>query len=201
MFIWSAIAHLLAVTSPGPDTALVIRQVARKGRLSGFYSAIGIGVGVFIHSLLASSGISLLLLSDTNLKFAITLLGALYLIYIGLSSFIPASSGGENQDIREYDTSAFFRGLLTNLLNIKALIFFVSLFTIIIDSLAGIWLLIYPIYFGLVTSAWFSFLSYMLTTPKINIVFNKHSDTIDKISSIFLLIIGLLILINLFYVN
>ena len=86
-------------------------------------------------------------------------------------------------------------------MNIKALIFFVSLFTIIIDSLAGIWLLIYPIYFGLVTSAWFSFLSYMLTTPKINIVFNKHSDTIDKISSIFLLVIGLLILINLFYVN
>ena len=88
MFIWSAIAHLVAVTSPGPDTALIIRQVARKGRLSGYYAALGIGVGVFIHSVLASSGISLLLLSNSNFKFILSLVGALYLIYLGTASFL-----------------------------------------------------------------------------------------------------------------
>ena len=58
MFLWSAIAHLFAVVSPGPDTALIIRQVARRGRLSGYYAGLGIGTGVFIHSIFASSGIS-----------------------------------------------------------------------------------------------------------------------------------------------
>ena len=53
MFLWSAIAHLFAVVSPGPDTALIIRQVARRGRLSGYYAGLGIGTGVFIHSIFA----------------------------------------------------------------------------------------------------------------------------------------------------
>ncbi len=61
MFLWSAIAHFLAVISPGPDTALIIRQVAKGGRSSGYYASLGIGFGVFIHSVLASSGVSLLL--------------------------------------------------------------------------------------------------------------------------------------------
>ena len=199
MFLWSAIAHLLAVVSPGPDTALIIRQVAKGGRSSAYFAALGIGFGVFIHSVLASSGISLLLLSNGNLKFIISLMGGLYLIYIGLISFLPKKI--INEELYEYDTSSFFKGLLTNLLNIKALIFFVSLFTIITDTLNGIWLFIYPLYFGVTTIAWFTFLSFILTTPKLNSLFIKYDTYFEKISSAFLLFIGLLILFNIFYVN
>ena len=97
MFIWSAIAHLFAVVSPGPDTALIVRQVARRGRLSGYYAGFGIGIGVFIHSVLASSGISLIVLSNINLKFIISLLGGLYLIYIGILSFLPRKNNDCNK--------------------------------------------------------------------------------------------------------
>lgn len=199
MFLWSAIAHLLAVVSPGPDTALIIRQVAKGGRSSAYFAALGIGFGVFIHSVLASSGISLLLLSNANLKFIISLMGGLYLIYIGLSSLLPKKIN--NEELYEYDASSFLKGLLTNLLNIKALIFFVSLFTIITDTLNGIWLFIYPLYFGVTTIAWFTFLSFILTTPKLNSLFIKYDTYFEKISSAFLLFIGLLILFNIFYVN
>ncbi len=199
MFIWSAFAHLVAVISPGPDAALIIRQVAKRGRLSGYFAAAGIGTGVFIHSVLASSGISILLLSDTNLKFAISFMGASYLIYIGLRSFVPSKRA--NIELNEYDGSSFLKGLLTNLFNIKALIFFVSLFTIITDSLFGIWLAIYPLYFAVVTTIWFSLLSYILTTSKPKLIFDKYSDNIEKISSLFILSIGLIILFNIFYVN
>ena len=201
MFIWSAIAHLLAVVSPGPDTALIIRQVARGGRLSGYYAAVGIGVGVFIHSVLASSGISLLVLSNANLKFIISLLGGLYLIYIGILSFIPNKNVKDGQNIYEYNTSSFFKGLLTNLLNIKAFIFFISLFTIITDSLNGIWLFLYPLYFSIMTMVWFCFLSFILTSPKLNFLFKKYDVQIEKFSSAFLVFIGLLIIFNTFYVN
>jgi threonine/homoserine/homoserine lactone efflux protein len=201
MFIWSAIAHLLAVVSPGPDTALIIRQVARGGRLSGYYAAVGIGVGVFIHSVLASSGISLLVLSNANLKFIISLLGGLYLIYIGILSFIPNKNVKDVQNIYEYNASSFFKGLLTNLLNIKAFIFFISLFTIITDSLNGIWLFLYPLYFSIMTMAWFCFLSFILTSPKLNFLFKKYDVQIEKFSSAFLVFIGLLIIFNTFYVN
>ena len=201
MFIWSAIAHLLAVVSPGPDTALIIRQVVRGGRLSGYYAAVGIGVGVFIHSVLASSGISLLVLSNANLKFIISLLGGLYLIYIGILSFIPNKNVKDGQNIYEYNASSFFKGLLTNLLNIKAFIFFISLFTIITDSLNGIWLFLYPLYFSIMTMVWFCFLSFILTSPKLNFLFKKYDVQIEKFSSAFLVFIGLLIIFNTFYVN
>ena len=200
MFIWSAIAHLVAVTSPGPDTALIIRQVARKGRLSGYYAALGIGVGVFIHSVLASSGISLLLLSNSNFKFILSLVGALYLIYLGTASFLLTTSSANNS-YDAHDRSSFLKGLLTNIFNIKALIFFVSLFTIITDSLNGIYLLIYPVYFGAMTTLWFCFLSYILTTPQLNNTFTKHNKLIEKLSASFLIIIGVFIIYNITYVN
>lgn len=200
MFLWSAIAHLFAVVSPGPDTALIIRQVARRGRLSGYYAGLGIGTGVFIHSIFASSGISLIVLSNANLKFIISLLGGLYLIYIGSLSFMSKNNNA-HQDIHEYDASSFFKGLLTNLLNIKAFIFFVSLFTIIASSLNGIWLVLYPLYFSIMTMTWFCFLSFILTSPKLNILFNKYDAQIEKVSSAFLLFIGLLIISNTLYVN
>ena len=63
MFIWSSIAHFIALTSPGPDTAIIIRQVTLHGRKSGFIAALGIGFGISVHCFLAISGISLFILS------------------------------------------------------------------------------------------------------------------------------------------
>ena len=48
MFLWSTIAHMIAVSSPGPDTAIVIRQVNIYGRSSGYKASLGISIGVLI---------------------------------------------------------------------------------------------------------------------------------------------------------
>ena len=64
MFIWSSIAHLIALTSPGPDTAVTIRQVSLYGRNAGIFTAIGIGVGIYVHCFLAINGISLFILEN-----------------------------------------------------------------------------------------------------------------------------------------
>ena len=53
MFIWSAVAHLIALTSPGPDTAIVIRQTSIYGRADGIKASLGIGIGIYIHCILA----------------------------------------------------------------------------------------------------------------------------------------------------
>ena len=88
MFIWSAIAHLVALTSPGPDTLIVIRESSLNGRSGGIRAAIGIGIGIYFHCLLAINGISLILLSDPTLSKSIGVIGGLYLIYIGLTMII-----------------------------------------------------------------------------------------------------------------
>ena len=64
MFLWSALAHLIALTSPGPDTAIVLRQVSLYGRSEGIKASIGIGLGIYIHCLLAVNGISIIIISN-----------------------------------------------------------------------------------------------------------------------------------------
>ena len=72
MFLSSSIAYFIALTSPGPDTAIIIKQCSTHGRKSGVFTALGIGLGIFIHCILAVSGISLIICEKIrilNLKF------------------------------------------------------------------------------------------------------------------------------------
>ena len=199
MFIWSAIAHLIALTSPGPDTAVVIRQVSLYGRIEGFKASIGIGIGIYIHCLLAVNGISIIVLSNVLYKFVISLIGSIYIFYLGISMlFNNTNSSTEIRKDGQYNNSILI-GLITNIFNIKAFLFFVSLFTILIDSIDNTFYYIYPIYFALTSMLWFSLLSYLLTiskNKKLNIYSNKY---ISFTMSLVLCLIGLVIFIRSVY--
>ncbi|MDA9876382.1 LysE family translocator [Gammaproteobacteria bacterium] len=198
MFLSAAIAHLLAVMSPGPDTAIIFQQSFAKGRNSGILTALGIGFGIFLHCLLAISGISILLYSSEEARFIIKILGASYLIYVGFQSLLP-------QDVSEPKTRTtifthpFLIGLITNILNIKAFLFTVSLFSFINlqpDSLMS-W--IYLFYFPVITAAWFSFVSYALTHEALGDIFDQYNPKIQFASSAFILTLGLLIFLQTIY--
>ena len=198
MFLWSALAHLIALTSPGPDTAIVLRQVSLHGRVEGIKAAIGIGLGIYVHCLLAINGISLIILSNNLYKLIISLIGGLYIFYLGISMFI-SNSEVSTEINNNKSKNSFLNGLITNIFNIKAFLFFVSLFSIIIDNLNGIYFYIYPIYFAAMSSIWFIFLSFVVTTSK-NKTFNIYSNKyISSAMSIILCAIGLFILIRSIY--
>ena len=197
MFIWSAFAHLIALTSPGPDTAIVIRQVSIHGRLEGIKTSLGIGFGILIHCILAISGISLIILANDLYKFVISLVGGIYILYLGLTMYLSGDTqSSDNANPITSKNNSFYIGLITNIFNIKAFLFFVSLFSILIDSLIGIYLYLYPIYFSITSALWFIFLSYVLTNSKyknFNIYKNKY---ILSIMSLVLCLIGLYVLIS-----
>ena len=198
MFLWSALAHLIALTSPGPDTAIVLRQVSLHGRVEGIKAAIGIGLGIYVHCLLAINGISLIILSNDLYKLIISLIGGAYIFYLGMTMFVSNSQASAEINNNQSKNS-FLNGLITNIFNIKAFLFFVSLFSIIIDNLNGIYFYIYPIYFAAMSSIWFIFLSFVVTTSK-NKTFNVYSNKyISSGMSIILCAIGLFILIRSIY--
>ena len=87
MFLSSTIAYIIALTSPGPDTAIIIKQTSSYGRKAGVVTAFGIGSGIFIHCILAVSGISLLILNYPSLKVLISFIGGSYIFYIGASMY------------------------------------------------------------------------------------------------------------------
>ena len=168
MFLWSALAHLIALTSPGPDTAIVIRQVSLYGRNEGFKASIGIGLGIYIHCLLAINGISIIILSNDLYKFVISMIGSSYIIYLGISMLLSKKPELSNLDKHKssYKNSILI-GLVTNIFNVKAFLFFISLFTILIDTIDGLYFYIYPLYFAVTSSLWFilarGFYSYQLS--------------------------------------
>ena len=193
MFIWSALAHIIALTSPGPDTAIVIRQTSIYGRKEGFKAALGIGVGIYAHCLLAINGISLIILSNDLYKFIISIVGGTYISYLGISMYFSNSNNEIISTNTKYKNS-FTIGLVTNIFNIKAFLFFVSLFSVLLDSMYGIFYYLYPIYFSLTSALWFIFLSYILTISKhknFNIITNVY---ISSIMALVLFSIGLYII-------
>lgn len=199
MFLWSAIAHLIALTSPGPDTAIIIRQVSLYGRIEGFKTAIGIGIGIYLHCLLAINGISLIIVSNDLYKFIISIVGSTYILYLGINMLISKSKNIPQNDSKPLPNNSLIIGLITNVFNVKAFLFFVSLFTILIDNLTDIYFYVLPVYFALVSSLWFIFLSYIFTVSK-NKTFNVYSNKyLSSIMSLILCFIGLLILFRAIY--
>ena len=197
MFFSSTIAFFIALTSPGPDTAIIINQCSRKGRAAGIFTAIGIGSGILIHCILAVTGISLLAVNYPPVKIFISLIGGAYIFYIGVSFFISESSKTELASSNA--SGNFFIGFITNIFNIKAFIFFISLFSILVESIEGVFFYIYPIYFALCTSIWFSFLSILLTSSKYNYLNIYDNFLVKIIVSTILCGIGLYIIFSSIY--
>lgn len=198
MFIWSSIAHLIALTSPGPDTAIIIRQVNLHGRRAGIYASIGIGFGIYAHCLLAINGISLFIITNDIYKLIVSLIGSIYIFYLGIRMAFPSNNAKENdQAISSSFYGSFTSGLITNIFNIKAFIFFVSLFSMLIDSIDGLLFYIYPIYFSITSALWFMFLSYLLTSSN---TFNiERNYLINKAMALILCSIGLFIFLKSMY--
>ena len=190
--------HLIALTSPGPDTAIVIRQVSLYGRNEGFKTAVGIGIGIYLHCLLAINGISLIITSNELYKFIISIIGSVYIMYLGINMLISKSEN-INNDSKSTPKNSILIGLITNVFNVKAFLFFVSLFSFLIEDMTDIYFYIFPIYFALTSSLWFIFLSYIFTVSK-NKEFNMYSNKyLSSTMSLVLCFIALFILIRSIY--
>ena len=87
----------------------------------------------------------------------------------------------KNNDEKSYLNNSFLIGLITNIFNVKAFLFFVSLFSILIDSLYGFYFYLFPVYFAVTSAMWFIFVSYILTISvdkRFNIYSNNYISLI-----------------------
>jgi RhtB (resistance to homoserine/threonine) family protein len=130
---WIAVAVILIVT-PGPDTALIIRQALRSGARAASRSAVGVGVGSSVWAMASVLGVAVLLEGSAAAFTVLKLAGAAYLIYLGARSLIgsfgaaadAASDSAPPTGTPRRVSSAFKQGLLNNLLNPKAGAIFVT---------------------------------------------------------------------------
>lgn len=123
------VLSLFVVMSPGIDTALITKRTISDGRNDGFKMALGITSGSVIHTFAAAFGLSAILMQSAIAFDIVKYIGAIYLIYLGLTSFIKKKKKNETEQSPEnIDTkkSAFKQGLLSNVLNPKVAMFFLT---------------------------------------------------------------------------
>ena len=196
-FFTVAILHLFAVASPGPDFALVTRQSLRYNRKVAIWTSLGIGVGILFHSLLAITGLVLLITSNELFSTILKIIGSLYLLYLGVNSIL-GSKGLDNIEQENTNTdkfNGFLAGLITNVTNIKAILFFITVFSVVIGTGNNLYLLLYGAYMALATFIWFSIISYIFTSEGFKNKFSSFLGIFEKIIGFVLILLSLQILI------
>ncbi|MEE1774382.1 LysE family transporter [Streptomyces sp. JV185] len=136
-----AVITVLAVISPGADFAMVVRNSYLYGRTTGLMAAAGVAAGVLVHVAYTMLGVGLLIASSTALFTAIKLVGAAYLVYIGVRTFFARGDVEVDLETRPRLTrlGALRTGFLTNALNPKTTLFVVSTFTQVVGPGTGVW--------------------------------------------------------------
>ena len=142
LFIVTAISINL---TPGPDMLYVVARSLGGGRKAGIVSALGLSIGYIVHTLLAASGLAALLLSSTLAYNTIRVIGAVYLIYLGLRTILSrtetASLTAETEAPPPEETAdlkaVFRQGTLTSTLNPSIALFFLALLPQFVEPARG----------------------------------------------------------------
>ncbi|AMQ89557.1 LysE family translocator [Marinobacter sp. LQ44] len=198
-FLTVALVHLLAVASPGPDFAIMLRQALTQSRRNALLSAGGIGLGILLHVGYSLLGIGLIIQQSIMLFTVLKVVGALYLLWIAWHC-LRAKPGGVHVEAKgskvQTGWGAFRLGFLTNALNPKATLFFVSLFSVVINP--GTPLLLqagYGLYMALATGLWFAMVAVFFTQPRVRRGFSRFGHWLDRLmGGILVLLAGQLLL-------
>jgi threonine/homoserine/homoserine lactone efflux protein len=119
---------LVLTLTPGPDMALVLRNTLRGGRAAGLRTVAGIAVGLAGWALASALGVAAVLSASATVFTALKLLGAVYLVYLGVQSLRAARRDDDLEDhVATRRGSPFRQGLVTNLLNPKLAVLFTTL--------------------------------------------------------------------------
>ncbi|QBF81574.1 LysE family translocator [Shewanella maritima] len=202
LLISLAIVHFIALMSPGPDFAIIVKLATQQQRSVALSCAFGIALAILAHTLLSLMGISLMIRQSEIAYSIVQFVGISYLAWMGVGALKAAisqikankvqkqlrqntlDSSGEIDDEPQTAPLSNFQGfrigLLTNMLNPKALIFFITLFTVMVPvetntlTKAGATIVL----FGLAL-LWFAFVAIVLSQQKVQGYFKAIACYID----------------------
>ncbi|MGF1683035.1 LysE family translocator [Photobacterium minamisatsumaniensis] len=205
--------HVIALMSPGPDFALVVQNAGRYGRKTGMMIALGLSLGILLHSILSLTGASLLIQQQPVLFSILQAAGGCYLLWLGIGALKgtwqhwqqrchpqqPHVADSEPaKHVIASRKQALLKGFTTNILNPKAFVFFISLLSTLVPagmSISGkasaiglLWLSSF---------LWFAILAWLLTGERLQQKLQRWTPAIDATCGLLFATIGSLILGNL----
>lgn len=175
----------VALASPGPDFVMAVRNSVLYSRRTGIMTALGFGLGVAVHVTYCLGGLAIVIAKSVILFNILKYIGAAYLFYVGYKAL--RSTGFSETEVEKTqrpamsDFVAIRGGFITNVFNPKATMFFLALFTQIINPAEPLTIqFLYGLTCIIMTMLWFAVVATVLTAPAIRAQFLKISKWIDR---------------------
>ncbi len=193
--------HGLAAASPGPDFVLVSQQTLSRGKRSGLLCSLGISLGLSVHIAYSAFGLAAIVAHSTDLLWWVKMIGGSYLIYLGGKGLRSKRSAERlpmaDKPLSTSSVKLIITGFFCNVLNPKAPIYFLSLFTLVLSpdmplyqvAIFGGWIMV-------VQLGWFSFVVMVLSIPSVNRRFQKLGHWIERILGGAMVILGLKVIFS-----
>ncbi|EPX7410865.1 LysE family transporter [Cronobacter dublinensis] len=186
----------LGMLSPGPDFFLVIKNAARYPRSAAMMTAAGVIAGVITHMTYCVAGIAVVITTTPWLFGALKYVGAAYLVWLGVNALLARGTTSLALDgVAQESTSlkkAFLQGYLCNLLNPKATLFFLAMFTQVLNVNSGMMEKLW--YAGIIvalTLVWWPLLVWLIQSAPVRRGLTKAQKIIDKLLGGMLLALGI----------
>ena len=215
------VIHTVALISPGPDFAIMVKIATQQRRNTALAAAAGISVAILAHTILSLTGVSLVIKSSHILYLVVQIAGASYLAWMGFSALRsgmamwrkPLASVDEaNNNVQETSVDnvsktrvipmsqrqGFLTGLYTNLLNPKALVFFLTLFSALIKpDVTASTKLVSAVLLFVLSLAWFGLLAVMLSKAQVQLKLQRLTPIIDVVIGVIFMSVAVAIVTNL----
>jgi len=184
---------ILLIILPGPDTAIATRNTLTIGRTGGLKTILGTCCALLIHTTAAVVGLSAIIVKSAVLFSIFKYVGAVYLIYLGIKTLWALRNKNESVATEmaaenKYESkSCFKQGFLTNILNPKVAVFFLTFLPQFVDAGSNSFLpfLLMGITYTVLTAIWFLFYIYLLNQistfmkkPKTQTIFEGVTGTV-----------------------
>jgi RhtB (resistance to homoserine/threonine) family protein len=182
---------------PGPAVILTISQTLKGGMKNGIVTGLGIALGDLIHTFAAVLGISAILMASAFAFEVVKYVGAVYLVYLGISALINKSKKVQQPKAEKVNTNLSFRqALWIELLNPKTALFFLAFLPQFVRSDSHpvtFQLLLLGLTFVLMSIIYTSFLAFLTSVlgEKIYVKNNRRSHWMEKVAGIVYIGLGL----------
>ncbi|SIP91889.1 LysE family translocator [Maribacter ulvicola] len=197
-YITFMVSALFFTMTPGLDTFFILNKAIGQGRRAGIQAALGINTGVLTHTLFAALGLSVLLAKSNFAFAAIKYLGAAYIIYLGVSTFMKKSDVGafkEHKIDKRKTKSDFWSGFFANSLNPKVALFFIVFFPQFISSsekMNPVPYLLLGVTFAVIGVVWYIVLSLFASVFSNRIKSNPHTGKmLNKLGGLVFILMGI----------
>ncbi|PMM58044.1 LysE family translocator [Vibrio splendidus] len=201
IFVTVAIAHFLALLSPGPDFVIVVKSAVRNKGTKALGVAFGIASANAVYIALCLVGVGSILAASVSVMIALKIVGGLFIVYLAVQAIRAKKCNYNNIDVVPENASSqttflkeFITGFLSGALNPKNLLFYLSLFTVVLNNdVSFMFKLGLGVWMTVVVFVWGAAIIFLLSAPKVRREFTRVAYYIDKVTGVMLGLLGLTI--------